>query len=55
MKKYVYLIITSEGNILAVYDDEKIAKKLKTPIEEKFKTKVEILKKELNVDIAFLK
>jgi len=55
MKKYVYLIITHEGGILAIYEDKKIAEKLKKPIEEKFKVKVDIVKKELNSDIAFLK
>lgn len=49
--KSVYLMIDTEKNVVAVYDDETLAQKMKASVEEKLKTKVTIEKRSVNLDI----
>lgn len=49
--KTVYLMIDTDKNVVAVYDDETLATKMKTSVEEKLKTKVTIEKRSVNLDI----
>lgn len=52
--KYVYLIVNNEKNVVAVYDDETLAKTMKVPLEEKFETQLVIEKRSVNQDIKMI-
>lgn len=47
----VYLLIDLNKNVVAIYDDETLAEKMKTSVEEKLNTKVTIEKRSVNIDI----
>lgn len=49
--KYVYLLIDADKNVIAVYDDQTLAEKLKKPIEEKLQVQLTIDKRSVNLDI----
>jgi len=50
----VYLLIDTEKNVVAVYDDENLAKKMKKPLEEKFKKELTVDKRSLNQDVSLV-
>lgn len=47
----VFLLIDEEKNVVAIYDNEEFALKLKVPIEEKLSKKIHIEKRTVNQDI----
>ena len=55
VKKFVYVVVTlDDREIVAIYEDKDVAAKMKTPIEDKMGTKVEILKQLVNPDIKVI-
>lgn len=55
MKKYVYVVIAiDDREILAIYEDKDVASKMKSPIEAKIGTQVEIIKQLVNPDIKVI-
>lgn len=52
MKKYVYLVIDEDKNVVAAYDHKDVAAKLLPSIAEKIDKVVEIKKQLLNADLA---
>lgn len=49
--KYVYLMLDEAKNVVAIYEDEAVAQKLKKPIEEKLNLTLTIEKRSVNPDL----
>lgn len=55
VKKYVYVVVAvDDREILAIYEDKDVANKMKSPIEAKIGTEVEIIKQLVNPDIKVI-
>ena len=50
----VYILLDSEKNIIAVYDDKNLVENMKKPIEEKLNTTLTIEERSVNLDLALL-
>ena len=55
MKKYVYLLVDEEKEVVAVYDRLDLAQKMQEPISKKLMIgKLTIEKKRVNPDFAYI-
>jgi hypothetical protein len=50
----VYLLSDVEKNVVAIYDNEELANKMKKPIEEKLKVELTIEKRSINLDLKVI-
>lgn len=49
--KIVFLLIDTDKNVVAIYDDETLANTMAGPVEEKLGIKVTVEKRSVNLDI----
>jgi len=54
MKKYIYVFIDSDKNIILSYDNLDLAEKMKPHVEKKLNLTLEIVKVIVNPDLAHL-
>jgi hypothetical protein len=52
--RHVYLLINPEKDVVAIYDNEEMALKLKSHIETKLNTKLTIEKRSVNLDLGVI-
>lgn len=55
MKQFMFIVLDSKRNIVAVYDKESVVKKLKPHLEDIFQDSLVIEKVEINRSITLIK
>jgi len=50
----IFLLIDSDKNVVAIYDDEAVAIKMREPLESKLNLKLVVEKRSVNQDIKMI-
>lgn len=52
--KYVWLLLTSDNKIVAIYDDETLATKMAPHLTEKLKVNLTVVRRSVNQELSMI-
>ena len=52
--RFVWLMMNEQNEVVAIYDDATLAQTMLPALEEKFKTKVTVVRRSVNQDIKMI-